>query len=72
MGLEEGWTTLTATVLICYGAVTGCSGGSYYDTVRDGLTSKGIMTIYTDRRGDLWLGADGVNKFNGESFDRIH
>ena len=41
-------------------------------TERDGLTSKGIMAIYTDRRGDLWLGGDGVFKFNGESFDRIH
>ena len=30
------------------------------------------MTIYKDRRGDLWSGADGVYKFNGESFDRIH
>ena len=41
-------------------------------TEKDGLTSKGIMAIYTDRRGDLWLGGEGVYKFNGESFDRIH
>ena len=41
-------------------------------TEEDGLTSKGIMVIYTDRRGDLWLGGNGVFKFNGESFDRIH
>ena len=41
-------------------------------TEKDGLTSKGIMAIYTDRRGDLWLGGDGVFKFNGKSFDRIH
>lgn len=41
-------------------------------TEEDGLTSKDIMAIYTDRRGDLWLGGNGVFKFNGESFDRIH
>ena len=41
-------------------------------TEEDGLTSKGVMAIYKDRRGDLWLGGDGVFKFNGESFDRIH
>ena len=41
-------------------------------TAADGLTSKGINAIYTDSRGDLWLGGNGVFKFNGESFDRIH
>ncbi len=41
-------------------------------TEEDGLTSKGVMAIYTDSRGDLWLGGEGVFKFNGESFDRIH
>ncbi len=41
-------------------------------TEKDGLTSKHISAIYTDRRGDLWLGGNGVFKFNGESFDRIH
>jgi len=30
------------------------------------------MAIYTDRQGDLWLGGNGVFKFNGTSFDRIH
>lgn len=40
-------------------------------TARDGLTSKDIMVIYTDRRGDLWLAGKGVFKFNGQSFDRI-
>ncbi len=30
------------------------------------------MAIYKDSRGDLWLGGNGVFKFNGESFDRIH
>ena len=38
----------------------------------DGLTSKEIQAIYTDRRGDLWLAGSGVFKFNGASFDRIH
>jgi ligand-binding sensor domain-containing protein len=38
----------------------------------DGLATKGVMSIYTDSRGDLWLGGHGVYKFNGESFDRIH
>jgi formylglycine-generating enzyme required for sulfatase activity len=41
-------------------------------TEDDGLASKEITSIYTDRRCDLWLGGDGVSKFSGESFDRIH
>ena len=41
-------------------------------TAKDGLTSKDIMGIYTDRQGDLWLAGNGVFKFNGASFDRIH
>jgi ligand-binding sensor domain-containing protein len=41
-------------------------------TAEDGLTSKDIMCIYTDRHGDLWLAGNGAFKFNGESFDRIH
>ena len=41
-------------------------------TEEDGLASRDIMVIYTDSRGDLWLGGRGVYKFNGESFDRIH
>jgi ligand-binding sensor domain-containing protein len=41
-------------------------------TAADGLTSKDIMCIYTDRHGDLWLSGNGVFKFNGTSFDRIH
>ncbi|MCH8052578.1 MAG: hypothetical protein IH895_00810, partial [Planctomycetes bacterium] len=40
-------------------------------TEKDGLTSKHISAIYTDSRGDLWLGGDGVFKFNGKSFDRM-
>jgi ligand-binding sensor domain-containing protein len=41
-------------------------------TAADGLTSKDIMCIYMDRHGDLWLAGNGVFKFNGASFDRIH
>lgn len=41
-------------------------------SAEDGLTSKDIMAIYTDSQGDLWLGGNGVFKFNGASFDRIH
>ena len=41
-------------------------------TEKDGLTSKGITAIYRDKLGNLWLAGDGVFKFNGESFDRIH
>jgi ligand-binding sensor domain-containing protein len=37
-----------------------------------GLSSKGVMSIYTDRRGDFWLGGEGVYKLNGEGFDRVH
>ena len=41
-------------------------------TAEDGLTSKDVLGIYTDRHGDLWLAGKGVFKFNGTSFDRIH
>jgi ligand-binding sensor domain-containing protein len=41
-------------------------------SAEDGLTSKDIMCIYTDRQGDLWLAGNGVFKFNGASFDKIH
>lgn len=61
---------------IWFGTVA--SGAWRYDgrslrnyTAEDGLTSKDIMAIYTDRHGDLWLAGKGVFKFNGESFDRI-
>ncbi len=40
-------------------------------TAEDGLTSKDIMAIYTDRHGNLLLAGNGVFKFNGTSFDRI-
>ena len=39
---------------------------------KDGLTSEGIMAIYTDSRGHLLLGGNGVFRFNGETFDRVH
>ncbi len=58
---------------------TGEQGAWRYDgkllrnfTAEDGLTTKGVNAFYTDRRGDLWLGGEGVYKFNGESFDRMH
>lgn|GEM_PF-451627 len=38
----------------------------------DGLTSKGIMAIYNDSRGHLLLGGNGVFRFNGETFERVH
>jgi hypothetical protein len=41
-------------------------------TAADGLTTKDVLCIYTDRRGDLWLAGNGVFKFNGTSFDRMH
>lgn len=41
-------------------------------TAVDGLTSRDIMAVYTDRHGDLWLAGNGVFKFNGASFDRIY
>ncbi len=41
-------------------------------TEEDGLATKSVMCIYTDRRGDLWLGGHGVYKFDGESFDRVY
>ncbi len=30
------------------------------------------VMVDLDKRGDLWRGGDGVFKFNGKSFDRIH
>ncbi|MFT5155053.1 MAG: ligand-binding sensor domain-containing protein [Planctomycetota bacterium] len=41
-------------------------------TEKDGLFSGKVTAIYTDCHGDLWLGGNGVCKFNGESFDRMH
>lgn len=41
-------------------------------SAKDGLTSKDIMCIYTDRQGDLWVAGNGVFKFNGRTFDRVH
>lgn len=39
-----------------------------------GLASKSVWAIYTDRRGDVWVAGEntcGVFKFNGTSFDRV-
>jgi len=41
-------------------------------TAEDGLTSKDILCITTDRHGDLWVSGNGVFKFDGTRFDRIH
>ncbi|HEX6886088.1 MAG TPA: two-component regulator propeller domain-containing protein [Planctomycetota bacterium] len=40
-------------------------------TAADGLTTRDVMAIYTDRQGDLWLAGNGVFRFNGTSFDRV-
>ncbi|HSD15470.1 MAG TPA: two-component regulator propeller domain-containing protein [Flavobacterium sp.] len=39
-------------------------------SVKDGLTSNAVNTIYKDQKGDLWFGTDddGVCKFNGKFF----
>ncbi len=39
-------------------------------TALDGLTTKDVMGIYTDRRGDLWVVGNGVFRFDGETFER--
>lgn len=41
-------------------------------TARDGLTSKDVFCIYTDRRGELWVAGNGVFKFDGTRFERVH
>lgn len=40
-------------------------------TAADGLTTKDVMGIYTDRNGDLWLAGHGVFRFDGTSFARV-
>jgi ligand-binding sensor domain-containing protein len=38
-------------------------------TIKDGLTSNAITTIYKDRKGELWFGTEAdICKFNGTSF----
>lgn len=39
-------------------------------TVKDGLTSNAVNTIYKDQKGELWFGTDshGICKFNGKRF----
>ncbi len=39
-------------------------------TAADGLTTKDVMGIYTDRRGDLWVMGNGVFRFDGVKFER--
>lgn len=41
-------------------------------TADDGLTTKDVLCVYTDRRGDLWLAGNGVFRFDGTSFERVH
>ena len=38
---------------------------------QDGLTTKDVVSIYRDRSGDLWVGGEGVFRFNGTGFDRV-
>jgi len=39
-------------------------------TIKDGLTSNAVNTIYKDKNGELWFGTDahGVCRFNGRTF----
>ena len=39
-------------------------------TEKDGLDTKNVVAIYTDAKGDLWLGGKGVFRFNGTRFER--
>lgn len=42
-------------------------------TIKDGLTSNAVNTIYKDLKGELWFGtdADGICKFNGKTFTKF-
>lgn len=42
-------------------------------TLKDGLTSMAVTTIYRDKRGNLLLGMDDgtVCKFNGKTFEKV-
>jgi ligand-binding sensor domain-containing protein len=41
-------------------------------TVRDGLQSNAIYSLFQDSRGFLWVGTDkGVMRYNGEAFEEI-
>ncbi len=37
----------------------------------DGLETKDVFCIYTDRRGDLWLAGHGVFRWSGRGFERV-
>jgi ligand-binding sensor domain-containing protein len=41
-------------------------------TMKDGLTSNAVNTIYKDRNGELWYGTDsnGIFRFNGRTFSQ--
>lgn len=38
----------------------------------DGLTAPSVMAIHRDRDGVLWLGGNGVFRFTGTRFERVH
>ena len=40
-------------------------------TALDGLTTPAVLVVYRDRRGDLWLGGDGVFRREGVRFERV-
>ncbi len=41
-------------------------------TEKDGLDLGHVATFYTDGRGDLWAGGNGVYRFDGSSFVRVY
>ncbi len=40
-------------------------------TTRDGLTADTAWRLYRDRRGVLWVGAQGLNRFEGHRFTAL-
>ena len=42
-------------------------------TMKDGLSSNAVNTIYKDKNGQLWFGTDenGICKFNGINFQKF-
>ena len=43
-------------------------------TMKDGLSSNAVNTIYKDKYGQLWFGTDenGICKFNGINFQKFN
>ena len=41
-------------------------------TAAEGLTSKDIFCVHSDRNRDLWLAGHGVFRFDGAAFLRVH